>query len=335
MPEINIDTNYRWTKRPEIKLFNLIPVSVSSKVDPLMKRKLTELESSLPDILSKNDFKQKIAKVWLEIQEPKLIDSQTQTYASFQPTQIGLSEINSTNNIMRLNFQIKGFPKIKIGDKLAISTTEPLPDLEKISASASSIKITLPIIASYKDLERISNKRLSNIGLQNLEKQFGGDLEVKNVKLSAEANKLTLAVDLVFDHHGGWLSKLDVFGWFDIKGTAYFHVVPILNSKNMDISISELTLDSNTYNMLADILVDIANHTVLKKSLADSLKYDYSNKSDEYKEIVNSFLNRNVSDMISISGKIETLNFDNLDINKEALVIDALMQGQSELRYGL
>lgn len=108
--KVDVDSNYQWTKRPEINLFNLIPVTISNHVDPILKKELENLKGILPKVIEQQKIKENVSNTWITLQQPQLIDKNTNTFFLFEPKSVGFSQINVLNNILQASFNINGYP---------------------------------------------------------------------------------------------------------------------------------------------------------------------------------------------------------------------------------
>jgi hypothetical protein len=333
---VAVDTNYRWTKRPEIELLNLIPVTVSSHVDPILKKELKKLEGSLPDILKEARIKENIETAWRDLQQPKLLDKKTNTYFLFEPQEVGFSQINISNNIMQAGFSINGHPQIFTADKTPNVTTKPLPKLGSVKDTKPEIFVELPIGISYKEIEGQANGFLKESEPINLDALgYEGSLKLSNVKLVKKDEGLKLDIDLRIKKSEGWLRKIDIFGWLDVKGTATFNLKPNVDSEKNILYMSGFTLDSRTNNTLADVLVDVANLKPIRKMIEKQLSYNFSKDVASAKYQINQALNNKLTDDVSLAGNVTSVSIQTVNSLEKKLEVPVRLVGTATLNVGL
>ena len=333
---VTVDTDYRWTKRPEIKLFNLIPVTVSSHVDPILKKELGKLEDSLPSVLEEAKIKENVGTAWRDLQWPKLLDKKTNTYFLFEPQGVGFSQINITNNIMQASFHISGHPQILSGDKIPDVTEKPLPKLGSVTDSNPEVFVELPIGIAYKEIEGQANGFLKKSEPIDLgEFGYEGLLKLSNMKLVQKDEGLKLDVDLRITKSEGWLKKIDIFGWLDVKGTATFNLRPNVGSEKNIVRMSDFSLDSETDNILADILIDVVNLKPIRSMIEKQLSYNFSKDIDLAKTQITQAINSKLTEDVSLIGNVTSVSIQTVNILEKKLEVPVSLVGAATLNVGL
>ena len=67
--EPNVKLTHRWINRPTFRLFNLINVSIGSKVDPKLRDALNKVQNEIiPAKLRRLDIRGRVGKLWADVQ---------------------------------------------------------------------------------------------------------------------------------------------------------------------------------------------------------------------------------------------------------------------------
>jgi hypothetical protein len=155
-----------------------------------------------------------------------------------------------------------------VGTEIPKVYLKPLPKLVTITNQKPEILVNLPIKIDYNKIEEQANhfmKELNPIDLS--EYGYKGFLEISNIKLRQDNGRLRLNIDLNLTKSNSWFRKLDIFGWFDIKGRAIFNLNPKIDSERNIIYMTDFSMDSSINNSLADILVDLINLKPIRSTI--------------------------------------------------------------------
>jgi hypothetical protein len=335
-PSLDINTDFSWTERPNFKLFNLIKVSVGSQIEPKLREVLDDIEKSIPNLLADANLKTKASKAWREIQNPVTLSEQDKITAIFEPVAVGLGNIQTSNKITRVSFNIAGIPRVYVGADAPVMARKSLPNLSDVPTNQSSIELTLPITAHFDSIAKTGNEKLAQIGDIELDK-FGqqGLLQISDVELASTGEVLSVSAEFALDNNAGLLNALDIFGWFDVKGRVVFNVVPVVDKNLNIVSLSTLKIDTDTNSLVADGLLAIARLKPVQELLRKSVHYNYSEELAMIRLTASKEMARDLSDEVRLLGTINSLAVGNMEVGKNALTIPVDLKGTAEVFVGI
>lgn len=334
-PIMDIDTRFRWTHRPEFKLFDLTPVTVGSQAEPALRRMLDELEASIPGLLAEARVKQQVAKVWRQVQTPFEIDAERRMWARFTPASIGFSGIETTANIAKASFAISGMPQLGLGEAHAQGKPTPLPAFARIARERSRFQVELPVDVPLAQLQTIAEERIET--LSPIAVTIDGDqatLELSQLELVASAQGLQLALDFALDSNRGFWDRIDLFGWLDVKGRVTFTAAPLVVGANNIITVGALEFDAATHEKLASSLGDVARLPAIRELVRRSIVYDFSKDIDKVRAAMGKELNRELSNDVRLVGRIDQLSVRQPQVSGPAVRLPVLLQGSAEVMVG-
>ena len=153
-PKLSLNSDFRWDKRPEIWLFDIVKVTIGSKVAPKLRKKMAELEQQVPAMLDDLDLRGEMEKVWTEVQKPVKISDNPTIYAVFTPNSVGFSGLNGHARTLTTQIAMRGKTHVVIGEAPTI-TAVPLPPLERIEANDGHFALYVPVMIEEAELQRV------------------------------------------------------------------------------------------------------------------------------------------------------------------------------------
>ena len=319
-----VSPNFTWTQRPVLKLFGIIKITIGSKVEPKLRQKMNEFVAEIPSILNKINIRSKVAKAWDRFQDPILISDNPKTYLTFRPTAVGYSGISIVNNILNAQISLSGLTKITAGGMPAARKVALLP-LKKIAPSAGVFKINLPLSISLKELQKTINSKFPNGHVINIpDGNFKGTLKLKNISVAEkDEGKIRVTVDA------------DYFGGLDASGTISFEGTPKIDPKQNIVFLENLQIESNSNNVIFDMLVSSSQLPLVHTFISDAVKYDYSADLTKGIAAVNRAMNLELSNGVKLSGTLSAAGASDLVVKNGGISLLAKANGKISLDVGL
>ena len=137
-----------------------------------------------------------------------------------------------------------------------------------------------------------------------------------------------------FDKSGGWLNKIGLFDWVDFDGVVKLDVQPILDPKNNRIYASDLALDLESSNKLADTLVELMQLTVVKDQLKQIFRYDFLPDMQRGKNEAYTALNTQIAQDVAIKGNIHSISANQIEIADGGLMLVTKAEGELSVHIG-
>jgi hypothetical protein len=331
-----VHSDFRWDRRPEIRLLNLIKVTIGSKVEPKLREEMEKLEASVPTMLEELNLRAEVEKVWMDVQEPILISDLPQTWAVFVPKNVGFSGLNVSGQSLDTQVSIDGETRIFVGEQPQVEKVALLPLTQK-ELKPGRFAVSVPISVHENEVQAILDMVQSDDLIFNIDEgaALQGSLEVSDLDVNMHADGgISLMADVKYDNRANWLKTLDIFDWFDVEGRVELTVVPAIDTDAELIYAQGLRLDSETNSDLADTLIDVMDLPFVRDAIAEHLKYDFSKELDDGIAEANAAMNQTLDGDVHVSGSLEKAGVRDLVIVDGLMFVVAEAYGAVSARLG-
>ena len=335
-PTMDVHSDFRWDRRPEIRLLDLIKITIGSKVEPKLREEMAKLESSVPKMMEELQLRAEVEKIWSDVQNPILISETPQTWAVFVPTGVGFSGFNVTGQSLDTQVAIEGETRIFVGEKPKVEKVALLP-LRDMPPEPGQFSLAVPVAVHEGEVQTLLDAVPSEMLTFEIDQgaALQGALKVSEPKIEMHENAgLRLMADVHFDNRSDWVKAIDIFDWFDVEGRVELSVIPALDKSKQTIYAQSLRLNSETNSGLADTLVDVMDLPFVRDALAEQLKYDFSEELTEGIAEANAAMNQSVDGEVHISGALVNADVRNLMIKDGLLFVVAEANGTVSASFG-
>lgn len=333
---LDVHSDFRWDRRPEIRLLNMIKVTIGSKVEPKLREEMAKLEASIPAMLEELNMRAEVEKVWSEVQDPILISETPQTWVVFVPTGVGFSGFDIVGQSLDTQVSFEGETRIFVGEKPQVEKVALLP-LGDMAPEPGQFSLAVPIAVQEGEVQTLLDAVPSEMLTFKIDEGVAlqGTLKVSDLDIEMHGNGgLSLMADVHYDNRSDWLKTIDIFDWFDVEGRVELAVVPALDASTQTIYARSLRLDSQTNSGLADTLVDVMDLPFVRDALAEHLKYDFSKELAEGISEANAAMNQSVDGEVHISGALEKAGVRDLVIKDGLMFVVAEANGAVSASFG-
>ena len=345
-PQINQDwsisvdmaPDIKWSKRPTIELLEVVKITLQSKVEPKLKKKMENFVKKVPQHLADLKIKEKVHTVWKDIQEPIKLDNDSNAYLLFKPKEVSYSGLSIADNILQTTISAEGKTNIVLGNPSAIDCKKSeLCDLGTIPHQKGKFNFHLPVSISYQELLAISNEKfLEGHSINFIKSAVPGIFKISNPKIQkSNAGTLSISVNINYDNRSSWLKAIDLFNWFDVDGKMTFKGTPRIDPKKRCLVLEDLAYDSTTNSDLFDLLVDATEFEPISSYFAGLMEFKFGKKIDDAVIKVNKALSSFSKDDLTVSASLHMASIDDLKINDEKITINTKLSGVVNANIGL
>ncbi|WP_373029039.1 DUF4403 family protein [Sulfurovum sp.] len=334
---VDIDHDFRWSKNPKLKLFDLFNIDIKKVIEPKLRKRMDKFAKRVPELLGKLDIKGRMEEQWEDIQEPLKIDDDTNTYLLFQPDVASCSQIDIVDHVLRSTISARGQTQILLGKPPADYNKTKITDLETICYQKGKFNFHLPVLITYEELLARSNKKYSDVYSIDLVKSvMPGMLKISDPKIGKSSDgRLKISAHINYDNRDEWLRSLDKFNWFDIDGEITFTGSPKIDKETRTLIFDELVYDSTTNSDLFDLLIDAAELAPIQSYLESLIEFDYGEKIDEGIVKANKALNAVSQGDLNVTGRLEKATIEDIIINEKDITITTHLSGILDANAGL
>ncbi len=334
---VDIAHNFRWSKSPELKLFNLFNIDIKKVIEPKLRKRMDTFAKRVPELLERLDIKGRMEETWEDIQEPLKIDNDTDSYLLFKPEVASCSQINIVDHSLQSTISARGKTQIVLGKPPVDHNKTRLTDLETICYQKGKFNFHLPVLITYEELLARTNKKFSDGYTIDLVKSvMPGVLKISNPKIGKSTEgRISISAHLNYDNRDEWLKAIDKFDWYDIDGEITFTGLPKIDKETRTLIFDDLVYDSTTNSDLFDLLVDAAELSPVQSYLESLIKYNYGEKIDEGIVKANKALNEVSQGDLNVSGHLESVTIENITVNEKDITITTHLSGLLDASAGL
>ena len=335
--KLDVDPDFSWDKRPTLKLFNFIKVTIGSKVEPKIREEMDSKIAEIPNAIAELKLRGRVESAWLEIQKPHKIHDNPNTYFYFVPSSVGFSGFDIEANILKTALSVSGKTHVVVSDISPVVSPLPLPELSEIQNPSASFNINLPLRADFKELNSSIKKSFPSPYIVEVpDGAAKGTLKIKTITATGSSNnKLNLKVTFDYDNRKTLFRKIDIFNWFDTSGDIDFEGVPTIDAKSKIFSIEKLKLKPDTDNVLSNAILRLANLPIVNKKIIDATRYDFTGKIEKAMNSANLEMNRDISPDVRITGTLEDVSAYNLHLDQKAINLRLAASGHVAVLSGL
>ena len=315
-----------------MKLFNIIKITIGSKVEPKLRQEMAEFVGKMPSMLNELEVRAKVAAAWKKLQAPIQVSDVPATFVTFKPTKVGFSGINIDNNILNAQVLLSGIVRVVSGGRPEVQVVELLP-LEKVEPTGGNFAFNVPISVDFEELQsKIDQEYVDGYAVDALDGRF----EIKKVRITGDSDgALRVEVDLDYDNRSKFVRFVDYFDWLDASGAIKFEAKPALDSDNNIISVTDLKVESETDNTILDAVVGVSQLPLIREFVQRAVKYNYSADLIEAMKKANDAMNVDLGDGVIVAGSLTSVGASNLKVDESKFTLTAIASGKVRLDMGL
>lgn len=335
---VDMSPDIIWSEKPTMRLLEVIKITLQSKVEPKLRKKMERFVKKVPQHLADLKIKEKVHTVWNDIQEPIKLNDDSDIYLLFKPKDISYSGLHITDNILQTTISAEGKTNIVLGNPTSVECEKSeLCTLGSIPQQKGKFNFHLPVSISYQELLAISNEKfLEGYSIDLIKSALPGVLKVTNPKIKKSTEgTLSISANINYDNRSTWLKAIDVFDWFDVDGEITFKGTPRIDKQSRCLVLEDLVYDSTTNSDLFDLLVDAATLDPLSSYFATLMEFEFGKKIDDAVIRANEALSSFSKDDLTVSASLHMASIDDLRINDEKITINTKLSGVVNANIGL
>lgn len=335
---MNLSPDFKWSKKPMLKLLDVIKITLRSKVEPKLKAEIDKFVKEVPKLLADFMVKEKVDRIWKDIQEPIKLDDDSDIYLLFKPEKVSYSGLHIVDNILQTTICAEGKTEIVLGTPTVENCIKSeLCSLGSISNQKGKFNFDLPVSITYKELLARSKKNfLKGYSVHFIESGLPGVLKISDPKIEkGSAGQLSISAHINYDNRSSWLKAIDIFNWFDVDGEITFKGTPRIDKTKRSLLIDNLVYDSTTNNDLFDLLVDASELELLSSYFAKRMNFEFGQIVDDAIIKTNNAINSFSKNNLTVSAHLQIASIDGLMVDYNKITIYTKLSGVVDANIGL
>ncbi|GAB3921360.1 DUF4403 family protein [Larkinella terrae] len=302
-------TNFDWIKEPEIRLLGK-EISLTNFAKKLLDKHQSSIETAIDSAVYKElRLDRMVGPIWLNIQQPLLIDKSLGLWLIPKPLSVAASPIEGDQQ------KITTHLRIALESKTVLQATEPpnspvkLPQLQKRDSVSQLSDLHLLSFIPYKDI----NQMLARLLAKEKKMLLFGTITIK--KASVYGGQRALIV------------KTDISGL--LNGTLYLRGRPTFDTTTNTLSVKDLDFDAETVSELSKFSNSLV-HDGLVKALESFLTISLGGEIEQLPEKISTAFKKGKSGQKTSLG-IQSFRFTPRKIAIRPDGIQALINVQSKV----
>ncbi len=324
--ELNLDSDFRWDRRAEMRLFGLIKVSLGTVAGKEIRKQLAKLNKKAEESVQKINIKEKAAESWKKLFLPFKISSNPSIWIRPEPKSVGFSGISITNDIMHMTAGVKASVDTFVGNEPEAIAPAPLPQLALSVEKPGTFTAKLPIFVSYKALEAELEK-VMKLNKQTAPIPDSPDILVtlKDIEIYPSNGRIAVGVRFSADLPDKR---------FDTSGKVYLVGKPVIDNKSRIFKVKEFNFTETTDNDLVNVIV-----TVLRPAIRDRIQakliYGYSSDYNSLMKQAKAALTKELGNGLRTEGMLNDISVGSFFLLKDQIQINLIGHGNFAILYGL
>ena len=333
-PSVTVTPSYQWQQKPTLKLFGLIKVRFTDKVDPHLRKELDKLAPIISKEIEKLNIRKELIQLWQQLYSPLLLEKNPLTTLYFIPTNISYNGFSIAVNALKTNIKISGKTAAYIGIQMPNLQEIPLPKLNKHSESNNQTDINTPITMGYSIIEKLFHQTYPD-NIRFPLKDEESELEIFDLKVIYEGNgKIRLTTRNKLYNHNSWLNYIDIFDW----GTTPFntHIIgkPVIDPEKQTVRLDDIEVHFEAKNILIDKLIKLGFGTMTTQYLTPLLKYELSDDLQQLGQKIKNVMNTQYGPVM-VSGVFDQPLIEDVIAQDKGLVTLWHISGSSTIKLDL
>lgn len=294
----------------EVTRAKLLGISVISYVQPQVDKEIGNLRKDIQEqIVNDASLKKAAQGFWRDMCGTFLMDEKSDLWVEVKPLRLRATQpvIDRTNVNLQLGLDAetrivtdKKDMTCKFPDSLVIDPPKP-----------GKIELVLPAHAEYSWLNELMNQRVKKeIDLE------GVSVQIKNIGLRPYGDALLLEV--AFSAQTG--------GWFGARGDGTIYIVakPVLDKKQQTIVLSDLSLDTESSNVLVSVFGEVVE-PVLLDALEENSTIDLKPQLENIRAQTDGLFGTLSTGGLDLSGQVQNIELDRIEVGRDKLRVVARM----------
>lgn len=314
----------KWKRAPEARILG-IRVTFQGAAEEFLR---SRIEESLPRIDTALDeslqLKDRAEEAWKEIQEPARISTSPDLWMTVRPKAVHLPPLDLQPDRVLLNTSLE--------TRLALDTQEPrkeratpLPPASTAEAGSASPGFTLQLPV-FLDYEAVNRKLEAELADRTLRMGGGKTLTIEKVSVSANGDRLVLAVGI---------KAIDGAGLFSTRraGTIYVFGTPKWDRNRQEIRLDSVDFDEGTMRGLLRTAAWVGR-PVLLESLAEAAVFPLAGPAEDARRALGRLLERQeISRGLTFSGSARQIALESVAVTEKGLALLVRAEGTASLDW--
>ncbi len=326
-PAATVRLAHDWRDPPHVEVAGR-RIDLASRTDPKLNEVLRDLERRLPRELARLDLRRQVEAAWRAgFTNISVNRANPEVWMRVTPTALGYGGHRVVGRDLELALALAARTEGFVGDRPEPPAPTPLPPPAP-PGQATGLRLDLPILADYRELEPVVLKALNKLNAKGIELPRLGRVEAgfhKATIYPTEGGRVAVGIEADARLASGRLPP--------VRGTAWLSAVPVNAPGSTRIEWRDLTMavrtDRSEVNLLIELFRSPAVIDALERALALNLQGDYDKILAKARAAV---AMKQVGDF-QLAASIDRVSHGTLVATGAGLFLPVSAQGTASLRY--
>ncbi len=333
-PIARVNPSFIWSKKPTLKLFGVVKVTIAGHVNPQLQKQLDKLAQDVTKELSKYNFQKTVSELWEKLNKPLLIHKKPLTSLHFLPTEVSYTGFTVADNTLKSHIKITGKTAAYIGVNTPDHQKTALVKLKQHSISNDQTYIKLPITVGFSIIEQLFSQTYPD-GIRLTSEDENSVLEIFNLRVkSTDEGKIHLMTKNRIYSNDSWLSYIDVFNWGSTPFNTHLIAKPVIDHENQLLRLDDVEVRFDTNNTLVNKLIELSFDKKTLQYLTPLLQYNLSNDLQKMGDKIHKSMNAQYGPVM-ISGVFNTPQIEGFIVKNTGLVTQWSISGSSSIKLNI
>ena len=316
----NLTTNtealgYQLLNDPELD-FGIVTVPLKGIVNVLLDNFLDEAASILDAQIKENfDTREYVNDLWLNLQEPILLDEAYNSWVKVIPQYFVYSPIRGNNNKVSFNVGVNAYIEIITGKRPDFTLNVRLPDLIKTEELSDEFFISLKTELYYNKMDEILQENLVGYVYE-----YTGNKKIIVTDASVYGNGGRLVVKVTFDGN--------------MKGDFYMTGIPKFNELTKTVYIDDFDFDLQSKAVVLNAAAWVLKGT-FNKQINSYLRFSLQEQVDDSIKMIEEYLKESqLDETIKVECVVTDAKLNDVILEKESMNTIIDLRGHLRVHYG-
>lgn len=334
----DITISYDWQQEPTVKLLGR-EVTFADRADARLQNVVTILERTLEREFAALNIKRRITPLWQRgFATLSLNRENPPVWLRLTPKRIGFDGYTASRRSLLLKVQVDALTEIVVGEKPAAPQAQPLPNMraenaptpegQTSGASAPGLKLTVPVVAQYAQLQPVLKQALDERAKLPFDvPQIGArTVEIQSVTIYGTTDN-RIAVGVEFK---AWPpDQPDDFA----IGTVWMSALPQNEPNSRVVEFADPTYQAETSRFTTNVLLEIAKTQDFSETISGALTQNFEGDYQKLLEKVEQALARQQLGSFTVQTKFDTISTGTVMAYGEGLFLPVSAQGDAQIQY--
>lgn len=293
-----VSNGYTWVSKPVLRLGGF-EIPITSVVEKVIDYQLPELTKMIDKEVAANlSLKPLVQQAWNTLMQPIQINKELDAWLKIRPQELLMTPLQTKNNNLRFTLGLKAETETYIGTVPVKDKQSVVPNLKLASSVNENFQVALTSLVSYSTLKKLAQEQALGKTFEEGKRK----ITITGLDVYAQDDKLVVAVDMTGS----------------LNGRVYLMGKPAYEAASTKLVLREVDYSLETRNVLAKS-ADWLMHGQFVKMMTPYFQVSVADQLNTARKAVQDNLNKPVSKGVSLTGKLDQMEPDQMRLTTEGI----------------